>query len=299
MQMLAWIPEWASALAIVALGLIVAACWRTRRARVATLCLFLLLLTGPLVGSSVREFRWFAGAGDRRGDVRVVFLNAQDPTAVDSRRLWTEIADLEPDVLLIANPGFIAPEWRRMDAPDAVFTSMKWLSPFLVAVRHGDVSLRTMSRRDEVRAIAIEFEPDSDPHVAEGGGGLRRIAVVDMPSDWARPRGVLMTRLLEAIAKYEARTSPGFDLVVGDFNTTPRSPSRRVLGAAYRDGFEMVGAGWGATWPRRWPMLRIDAVFVNQDRQVSIESVRTFDPGQGGHLGLVIDLAARQPSMLN
>ena len=291
-QMVAWVPEWSIVVLIGGLGFTGIACWSTRRSRLASLFLVLVLLIGPVAGSSIREFRWFASP--RPGLTRLVFLNAQDPTMSESQELWDVVGPLEPDILVISNPGFIAPKWRSMSEQQGFFSAIKWLSPFLVAVREGNVALRTMSRRDQVRAVAAEF--DRGMGVSDGGG-LQRLAAIDLPSDWSLNRDVLMGRLVSAIEAYEASASGDFDLIVGDFNSTPRSPSRGRLEARFRDGFEVAGAGWGGTWPRGWPAIRIDAIYANRLSDMSVESVWTFDPGRGGHRGLVVDLGSSQPSM--
>ncbi len=291
-QMVAWVPEWIIVILIGGLGFIGLACWSTKRSRLTSLFLILVLLIGPVVGMSLREFRWFASV--RPGLIRLVFLNAQDPTMSESRELWDVVGPLEPDILVISNPGFIAPQWRSMEEQQRDFSAIKWLSPFLVAVREGNVALRTMSRRDQVRAVAAEFDGGKG---AADGFRLQRLAAIDLPSDWSLNRDVLMGRLVSAIEAYEASTSGDFDLIVGDFNSTPRSPSRARLSPRFRDGFEMAGAGWGGTWPRSRPAIRIDAVYANRFSDISVESVWTFDPGQGGHRGLIVDLGPSQPSM--
>lgn len=292
MQMVAWVPEWVIVILIVGLGFTGITCWSTRRSRLASLFLILGLLIGPVVGTSIREYRWFASA--QPGRIRLVFLNAQDPAMSASRDLWDVVGPLKPDILVISNPGFIAPKWRSMEEPQQAFSAIKWLSPFLVAVREGNVALRTMSRRDQVRAVAAEFESGTG---VRDGVGLQRLAAIDLPSNWSLNRDVLMERLVSAIEAYEASTAGDFDLIVGDFNSTPRSPSRVRLGSRFRDGFELAGAGWGGTWPRGRPAIRIDAVYANRFSDLSVESVWTFDPRQGGHCGLVVDLGMPQPSI--
>ncbi len=294
-QMVAWIPEWSLALCIGGAGIIAIALASSRRGRWIRGFLVMALLAGPIYGVSVREFRWFASGGP--GAFRVVFLNAQDPTAPLARELWTSVGPLEPDLLVVSNPGFLASEWRRLSGPRAAFAAIKWLSPVMVAVREGSVTLRTLSRKNDVRAVAVQLRGE----VSAGfGAGVERLAVVDLPSEWRLDRDGLMEEVQEAVGAVDDSTKVDlFDLIVGDFNLTPRSPSLARLSPMYRDGFEVAGVGWGATWPRRSPMLRIDAAFVPIERDFRIQSIRTFDPGQRGHRGLVIDVVPRQPSTLN
>lgn len=295
MQMVAWVPEWSLVVAIAVPGLVAIACWDSRRGRIGGLLLVVALLIGPVFGASSREFRWFASP--HRGGFRLVFLNAQDPSRAESEALWRQIEPLQADLLVFANSGFIAPQWRSSPGPTSTYASIKWLSPFMAAAREGSISLRTMSRRNQIRAVAVGFEIASD---SAGGPRQHHLAAIDLPSDWELDRGVIMSQLVETIAGYTDDDRPvAFDLIVGDFNSTPRAPSRGTLEPRFQDAFELVGAGWGATWPRRIPMLRIDAVFARAEGGLRVSSVRTFDPEQGGHRGLIVDLAEAQPSISN
>ena len=296
-QMVAWVPEWSLVVTIAVLGAVAALCWDSRRGRLWGILLAGVVLIGPVFGVSSREFRWWASP--HPGEFRVVFLNAQDPSKAAARTLWEVIEPLHADLLVCANPGFIAPEWRSLPGPTSTYGAgaIKWLSPFLVAARQGAISLRTMSRKNRVRAVAVSFEITC---ASSGGSRQHHLAAIDLPSDWELDRHVIMSQLVDAIADYTGGDrSNEFELILGDFNSTPRAPSRARLEPHYQDAFERVGSGWGATWPRRYPMLRIDAVFARTQGGLRVTSVRTFDPMQGGHRGLIVDLVEAQPSISN
>ncbi len=54
---------------------------------------------------------------------------------------------------------------------------------------------------------------------------------------------------------------PGAVVVAGDVNATPTDRSIRPLRTQLEDAWLMGGRGFGATWPARSPVLRIDAVW--------------------------------------
>jgi len=57
------------------------------------------------------------------------------------------------------------------------------------------------------------------------------------------------------------RRTPGPRIVCGDFNTQPGSRLYRLLRAEAVDAFGAAGAGWGFTFSRALPMIRIDYVW--------------------------------------
>ncbi|MEM8598321.1 MAG: endonuclease/exonuclease/phosphatase family protein [Bacteroidota bacterium] len=52
-------------------------------------------------------------------------------------------------------------------------------------------------------------------------------------------------------------------IVCGDFNSTPRSWVYAYLQQGLRDAFREAGSGWGATFPARLPLIRIDYLLVS------------------------------------
>ncbi len=91
----------------------------------------------------------------------------------------------------------------------------------------------------------------------------------------------------------EAWTTPG--VLLGDFNAAPYSATYRMLRAALRDA-QTPAAGWTraptATFPSRFPFMRIDHVFLTRGLQTT--GVRSpYDARArlaSDHLPLVVDL---------
>jgi vancomycin resistance protein VanJ len=53
-------------------------------------------------------------------------------------------------------------------------------------------------------------------------------------------------------------------IIAGDTNLPDLSPALADLAASFRDGFAEAGAGFGYTFPARWPWMRIDRIFANR-----------------------------------
>lgn len=287
-QWLAWIPDWAWAAATVPpalLGLLLAA--RLARGRWVAAAIAIAAVALPLVGVFDRDVGWTPAA--EGPVVRVAFLNAQSPDERDSGLVLDALLELEADYLVVVNPGWIAREWRRrVSDAELPAWSVQWLSPVLLASRAGPSAVRTIAVADGIRAVSIRPPVDSGlPLVPSGGPGS--ILVVDLPSDPTIDRDDVADSLLASLAKRGFDGLDDFQLVLGDFNMTPRTPALRRLRGDLVDLVSERGDGWLGTWPRERPALRIDQAFA---ASAADTRVRVFDPGIGGHRGLLIEFPA-------
>jgi endonuclease/exonuclease/phosphatase family metal-dependent hydrolase len=80
-------------------------------------------------------------------------------------------------------------------------------------------------------------------------------------------------------------------LLVGDFNTQPRSPSYRKLTKRLKDAHRSRNRHYQATFPARFPTLRIDYAFVGPGIHIeTVETIRTpLARIASDHLPLVVD----------
>jgi endonuclease/exonuclease/phosphatase family metal-dependent hydrolase len=125
------------------------------------------------------------------------------------------------------------------------------------------------------RAVVIELD------LPEGVPLPGRILVIDLPSE----QGVDRLKMARKVAERLQSIQPG--LILGDLNMAPRSPALSALAPGFEDAFRNVGRWWGGTWPRESPWLRID--FALTQPRFNPTTIRTFDPGAGGHRGLVME----------
>lgn len=84
------------------------------------------------------------------------------------------------------------------------------------------------------------------------------------------------------------RTTDGPRLVAGDFNTPPRARIYRQLASVATDSFGAAGCGWGFTYHRRHPMIRIDYIWCTE----GATPIRSFavDGGASDHRLVVTDV---------
>lgn len=75
-------------------------------------------------------------------------------------------------------------------------------------------------------------------------------------------RSIQVNTILEAIEE-----SPYPVVIVGDFNDTPQSFAYQSLKRGRKDAFVERGNGWGATYLKPFPMLRIDYILYDPELQ--------------------------------
>ncbi|MEM9081027.1 MAG: endonuclease/exonuclease/phosphatase family protein [Verrucomicrobiota bacterium] len=77
-------------------------------------------------------------------------------------------------------------------------------------------------------------------------------------------------------------------IIAGDFNAPANDAALRVLRPDFTDNFQAVGTGWGNTYHRRIPLLRLDQIHTSQ-AFLPIRS-RTVAIPESDHLMLISDL---------
>jgi hypothetical protein len=275
-QWAAWIPDWVWLIGVGVAGIAAAlvSLWSSPR-RLWPVAWPLLAVIGPLSGFLSRDIGWSGEVPAPR--IRLVFLNAQSPSEDDAVEVLRSIRALNPDLAIVLNPGWIAPVWRR----EPQDWSIQWRSPVMTASREGASSLRTIVADDDIRVVSVGLPEDLSLRL-----GASSLLVVDLPSDPVLDRERIADRLEAGLSKAGEGRLDRHELVVGDFNMTPRTPALSRLRGTLSDLVSERGRGWTATWPRERPVLRIDQVMGRCDGEIGIA---TFDPGIGGHRGFVID----------
>jgi vancomycin resistance protein VanJ len=122
------------------------------------------------------------------------------------------------------------------------------------------------------RLMGTLLRPDDLPHALRFGArnaALRKDALLDA----AR----------EAAAHAKART-----ILFGDFNSLPQDGLVRAAFSAYRDSFELAGTGFGYSFPRPLPWLRLDRVYTSR-ALVPVRHQTRCEP-VSDHCGVVVDL---------
>lgn len=270
-QWLSWIPSVAVLAVVVgALGAGWALGSGLRSARV----MLLALSTGVLLWAMARDdFGVRAGRPTVDG-VRLLQWNTNWPASDDARSAQA-LARESVDLVLISNRGAIT-------SPDIV---RQWAGPQARVVGAGPFALVTSMPVREARQVFAGGTPSGRWWIAcfevlppAWNGRPLRIAMIDLPSRPSLSRATVAAWLRDACAQGSLGE---FDVVAGDFNATDGSVILSACFPGCRDALSDAGDGWLATWPRRFPLWKIDHVLVTP--AIEVEEGRTIDPGVGDH----------------
>ena len=282
-QYVVWLPDWVWLVLVgfcSALALLMVTTGHRPRSRGLAFAAVLAVL-GPLWGTLHRDVG--LSGQPALGDATVLFLNPQDPGEQIVEALVDELVAMDADVAVIVNPGWIPVTWRAVESAQPTGRFFRNIGGVFVVSRTAIHSMRRIVARGEIQAMEITLG------MKVGSLLPRKIVVADLPSDLTVNRAESLRMLAAGIAAdvgSDAESSSPIDLLLGDLNTTPRSPGLEQIIPGFVDAFTSVGRGWGGTWPRDRGWLRIDFALAPLDRMP--ESVVTFDPGTGGHRGLVV-----------
>lgn len=86
------------------------------------------------------------------------------------------------------------------------------------------------------------------------------LAFIDRLKKQSQLRTIQTQTILEAIDN-----SPYPVIILGDFNDTPQSFTYQQLKEGRKDAFVEKGSGWGATYLKPFPFLRIDYIFYDSE----------------------------------
>ncbi len=102
--------------------------------------------------------------------------------------------------------------------------------------------------------------------------------LVDLPSDPNTPRLALLERMR---ARIDGMAPPAAEVVVGDFNTARGGFALHAVAPQLHHAFDEGGVGFGATYPRAWPLWHIDHMLLAPD--VCARRYECVDLGVGRH----------------
>ena len=170
-------------------------------------------------------------------------------------------------------------------------TIREWLGPDHTPLSTGIFSVFTRLPVQQLRS-SIWSE---GIHVArfdvEGPGfeaAPLKLLLVDLPSAPSRSRWEIAQRLQDLLTKVDQEE---VDLVIGDFNMPSGSAALSSLFPKYTRAWATSGEGWGPTYPRTWPVARLDHILVGPD--VQLTELRTIDPGIGRHRLQIMRVTSR------
>ena len=102
--------------------------------------------------------------------------------------------------------------------------------------------------------------------------------LIDLPSNPAISRFKMLGDLR---LRLDALATPVPDIILGDFNTVRGGAAIQKFAPKMQDAFAEGGIGYGATYPRIFPLLHIDQLLLGP--RVRVKHYEIIDTGSGEH----------------
>jgi len=199
-------------------------------------------------------------------------------------------AAIAAEALTALNADISIVEGARKIASTEVFqswaregrVSVTTKGPLLIASKLPIVRMRTLMWAKDTILVELVVATD-DQHL--------KMLLVDLPSDPSRSRADIASTVRRTLS--ESTYAP--DLLLGDFNMTASSWQLRHIAPGYQPAWPIAGTGWGGTFPRQWPVYRLDHVLASA-KLIDQMSIATIDPGVGRHRAQFITLSGERPA---
>jgi endonuclease/exonuclease/phosphatase family metal-dependent hydrolase len=228
---------------------------------------------------------------------------------LDVERVAAVIADARPDIVALQELDVGRARTRGVDQAHRLAELLGMRSRFHPAMhveeeQYGDAILTALPER-LVRAEALPgyprirgLEPRGAVWVAVDLGGGIELQVINthlglVPGEQQVQAAALLG---EKWVAGEGFTAPA--VLLGDFNATPYSQTYRMFQTVLRDAQSGRRSAPTATFPSRFPFMRIDHVFLAGDIEVAAVSspYNALARVASDHLPLIVDLEIKVPA---
>lgn len=231
---------------------------------------------------TLREHRILRRPPSLTAGVRIVYWNPNSSINRDSAEERNTIfIDLDADLTIFANAG--GP--KRYDAlantlgPQGRAFRVR---PFLFFTRLPLLEYQSLISSDGIEVAHIRLDATATL------GRAISIYAVDLPSDLRWPR-LKTARRLRKLLDGVAAGPP--DIVIGDLNMTRGGAALRTAFPDLEHAYDQAGHGYGATYPRAFPLYHIDHVLLAESLQAV--DYQLVNPGIGRHVIQVTDVRPR------
>lgn len=203
------------------------------------------------------------------------------------------VRDLEPDVICLqeawhspvlplrrAFPGYHGLESMELDTLTRFPIASHQRMPLSVGWRHG------LETQLDVQGVSLSV---LNVHFVTGHRGSHVLHSVRHGAlrEYLGLTVAARRRQLAAVTRW-LDEQPGPAIVVGDFNTTAGAYSLLPLRERMTDAFAAGGLGFGHTFPRRLPLVRIDYIWCTPD--IRVRRCRVVRSPASDHCALVAEL---------
>ncbi len=115
--------------------------------------------------------------------------------------------------------------------------------------------------------------------------------LIDLPSNPAISRFKMLGDLR---LRLDALATPAPDIILGDFNTVRGGAAIQKFAPKMQDAFAEAGIGYGATYPRIFPLLHIDQMLFGPC--ITVKEYKIIDTGSGAHRMQIATIQSKKDS---
>ena len=218
-----------------------------------------------------RMLRQQAHLSESTPALKVAHWNVQPPALADVEPSIAAVQRLNADVIVLTDPGGLLQNEQSQSFIEEGF-QIASAFPFAMISRVPVISMRTVVHVDQLHVVIAQLGTD------EVLGRPLTLYLVDLPSRPGAARMEIARRLRGMIDKLSL---PVPDMVVGDFNIPRGSASLDTLFPNMRHAFKEAGHGYGATFPRTFPLWHIDHMLLSPSLHALDYDI--IDPGRSRH----------------
>jgi len=229
--------------------------WRTAGWNVLTLCVAAVTLLGVNIPLALPRAEGV--------HFRMMTYNI-DRAIMGPQKIWDVVDRRQPDIVCLQevdNPAFwqkLPPNWNHVaDAEVALFSRFPIVSYARHPVRNSHRVLLSAVIDIHGKRVTI-----IDAHLSTAVRGESLSHHTGTLAAYLRQTTSIREQQIDALLRLAA-TSPYPVIIAGDFNTPPRGVLYRRMGRHFQDAFRVAGWGPGYSYPTRFPLMRIDYLFLD------------------------------------
>lgn len=294
------LPIWMWGGVGVALSLIA---WRCLKTRKPILLTGLWVITAILSADEIRVVKNIGNESPKPGSVepyeddqpiRVITLNAAQFRFGDPSE---DIAAWKPDIVILQEtPGHLGNQLKRELYGDKGSISTNYLNTIITRwkitkqTRNPDRDFNYTHHNVTIELPNQQTIDVVNLHLTSAATNMRLWS----PNCWKEHkhnrynRKVEMEGVLQFLRGNTSLANGGPMIIAGDFNAPASDPVRDLIDDEFTDAFRKAGKGWGNTFHRRVPILRLDQIHVTA--QFTPVRCRAVTTRNSDHRFVVADL---------
>ena len=212
---------------------------------------------------------------------KVIHFNVNTATDGEFEHFNNFVLDQNADLIILTNSGHHR-RYQQLTKSYKADGSAFMVRPFRIFSRYEILETRPIVANQGITVILLRLDTTSKL------GKPITIYAVDLPSQPKTSRMQTAKRLRNMLKNADA---PLPDIALGDFNMTRRGAALKTAFPNLVHAYDQAGSGYGATYPRKFPLFHIDHILLAQTLQA--QTYQLIDPQAGRHMLQIAEISAK------